>query len=123
MIPCERVSLSQNLYLCLSVCLSLTLPIFLLFLSLSLPSLPLGFCLSSLLFSCLPPEQVTAPVNKLLFADVLSVLGMVSAHETRDALKYKLQGNSMELGVWGHEYIRHLAGEISEVRTHTHTHT
>jgi hypothetical protein len=51
----------------------------------------------------------------MLFADVLSVLGMVVAHDTRDCMKYKLQGNRKELGEWGHEYVRHLAGEISEV--------
>jgi len=55
-----------------------------------------------------------APGNAVLYADILSVLGMVAAHDTRDCMKYKLQGNRKDLGSWGHEFVRHLAGEISE---------
>ena len=32
----------------------------------------------------------------------------------RNALTFKLLGNLDDLGVWGHEYLRHLAGEIGE---------
>ncbi|KAI6661946.1 26S proteasome non-ATPase regulatory subunit 2 [Oopsacas minuta] len=44
-------------------------------------------------------------------ADVLSVLGMTIG-EKRDCLKYRLQGTSDAVSTWGHEYIRHLSGEI-----------
>ena len=65
--------------------------------------------------------QRAAPENKVLYADVLSVVGMVASEPgARDCLKYKLIGNRTELGVWGHEYVRHLAGEISEVHAASH---
>lgn len=59
--------------------------------------------------------QTAAAENKELFADVLSVLGMVAADEGRVCLNWKLKGNRKELGSWGHEFVRHLAGEISQV--------
>lgn len=31
----------------------------------------------------------------------------------RDALRFKLQGNRDDLGDWGHEYLRHLVGEVT----------
>jgi len=48
-------------------------------------------------------------------ADVLSVLGMTSGTEgARDTLRYRLTGGSGQpIGAWGHEYVRHIAGEIS----------
>jgi 26S proteasome regulatory subunit N1 len=49
-------------------------------------------------------------------ADILSVLAMTMAPEgSRESLSYKLKGNSTELGVWGHEFVRSLAGEVGEV--------
>lgn len=59
-------------------------------------------------------ETSVAASNKALLADVLSVLGMVLGQETRDCLTFKLAGNRTELGQWGHEYVRHVAGEIAE---------
>lgn len=48
-------------------------------------------------------------------ADVISVLAMTSAPEgSRDCLNYKLRSNTTDVSAWGHEYIRHLAGEIAE---------
>ena len=46
-------------------------------------------------------------------ADVVSVLAMTMS-ETNETLKYKLLGNTSreEIDAWGHEYIRHLSGEI-----------
>jgi hypothetical protein len=42
----------------------------------------------------------------------VSVLAMTSSPEgSRDTLKYKLQGVPGDVSKWGHEYIRHLAGE------------
>lgn len=45
--------------------------------------------------------------NRVLLADIISVLAMVMSKEgTRDCLKFKLQG-SLELSEWGHEYLRY----------------
>ena len=49
---------------------------------------------------------------QVLCADVLSCLSMVMS-ETRECLKYRLLGSDEDLGDWGHEYVRHLAGEIA----------
>mmetsp|Transcript_18831 Transcript_18831/g.52512 ORF Transcript_18831/g.52512 Transcript_18831/m.52512 type:complete len:900 (-) Transcript_18831:154-2853(-) len=52
--------------------------------------------------------------NKAALADVLSVLAMTSGDEnSRDTLKYRLSGNAEPVGEWGHEYVRHLTGEIA----------
>ncbi|KAJ0404772.1 hypothetical protein P43SY_005596 [Pythium insidiosum] len=48
-------------------------------------------------------------------ADVIAVLAMTMAKEgSRESLKYKLLGNSTDLGSWGHEFVRSLAGEVGE---------
>merc|ERR1711899_687308 len=46
-------------------------------------------------------------------ADIVSILSMTMS-DKNDCLKYKLLGNSDKgnIEAWGHEYIRHLAGEI-----------
>merc|ERR550539_2113643 len=46
-------------------------------------------------------------------ADVLSVLSMTMS-ENNECLKYKLKGDTSteNMDAWGHEYVRHLAGEI-----------
>lgn len=55
-----------------------------------------------------------------LFADILSVLAMTySDTEPRGTLRYRLLASSMittpsDPGLWGHEYIRHLAAELGE---------
>lgn len=60
-------------------------------------------------------DGMAAHSNKIFMADVLSVLAMTMAKEnTRESLTYKLLGNRRDLGDWGHEYVRHLAGEIGE---------
>lgn len=52
---------------------------------------------------------------KLKFADILSLLAMVVAKEgSRDCLFYKLHGNYTDVGQWGYEYVRFLAGEIGQ---------
>lgn len=60
--------------------------------------------------------------NKSLFADILSVLAMTySDTEPRGTLRYRLLSAQMlppnstlsEPGSWGHEYVRHLAAELS----------
>jgi len=56
--------------------------------------------------------EKTSTIAKLL-ADILSVLSMViPSQPTASSLNYKLKGNRGDLDTWGHEYIRHLAGEI-----------
>lgn len=55
----------------------------------------------------------TATANKKLMADVLSVLAMTMGNEgERESLRFKLQGSIDDIGSWGHEYVRNLAGEI-----------
>jgi|EP00670_Eutreptiella_braarudii_P001357 26S proteasome regulatory subunit N1 len=61
-------------------------------------------------------ENFTARPNtmegKKLFADLLSLLAMSYAKEdVRECLTFKLQGDA-DIAQWGHEYIRHLSGEI-----------
>lgn len=49
--------------------------------------------------------------NRTALADVVSALAMTSAAEgSRETLKYRLVGSKDDVGIWGHEYIRHLAG-------------
>jgi len=53
--------------------------------------------------------------SRLLLADILSVLAMtMAAPDTRESLGFKLEGNIHDLGSWGHEFVRSLAGEIGE---------
>ena len=61
-------------------------------------------------------EQLPAGEIKAHLADVISVLAttVTAKDEKRPALKFKLVGTTTDLGSWGHEYLRHVAGEISE---------
>eukprot|EP00882_Tetradesmus_deserticola_P007472 GHRQ01007871.1.p1 GENE.GHRQ01007871.1~~GHRQ01007871.1.p1 ORF type:complete len:541 (+),score=254.60 GHRQ01007871.1:724-2346(+) len=61
-------------------------------------------------------EGMPAGANRQLLADVLSLLTSTVAGKEgeREGLRYKLQGNTSDLETWGHEYMRHLAGEIAE---------
>ena len=48
-------------------------------------------------------------------ADMMSVLAMTMAEKGKfECLKYKLAGTQVNIASWGHEYVRHLSGEISE---------
>ncbi|KAK9995841.1 hypothetical protein SO802_020527 [Lithocarpus litseifolius] len=48
-------------------------------------------------------------------ADILSVLALtMSAEGERESLKYRLEGSGGDIGSWGHEYVRNLAGETSQ---------
>lgn len=52
---------------------------------------------------------------KKLLADILSVLALtMSAEGERESLKYRLWGSKDDIGSWGHEYVRNLAGEIAQ---------
>ncbi|XP_047148755.1 26S proteasome non-ATPase regulatory subunit 2 homolog A [Vigna umbellata] len=52
---------------------------------------------------------------KKYLADILSVLALtMSAEGERESLKYRLLGSEGDIGSWGHEYVRNLAGEIAQ---------
>lgn len=53
--------------------------------------------------------------NRVFLADVLSVLAMTMGDSSqRESLRFKLRGTSEPPHHWGHEYVRHLAGEIAQ---------
>ncbi|KAI8062474.1 armadillo-type protein [Gongronella butleri] len=61
-------------------------------------------------------EKWPASDDKNLFSDILSVLSMTySEPEERACLHFRMLGTAEEdFGSWGHEYVRHLAGEIMQ---------
>lgn len=60
-------------------------------------------------------ETMVDPDLKTLLADILSVLALtMSAEGERESLKYRLLGSAGDIGSWGHEYVRNLAGEIAQ---------
>ncbi|CAA0816209.1 26S proteasome non-ATPase regulatory subunit 2 homolog A [Striga hermonthica] len=60
-------------------------------------------------------EKMTDSDLKKLLADILSVLALTMSPEgERESLKYRLLGSDGDIGSWGHEYVRNLAGEISQ---------
>lgn len=53
--------------------------------------------------------------NRVFLADVLSVLSMTMGDSSKcESLRFKLRGTSEQPHLWGHEYVRHLAGEIAQ---------
>ncbi|KAL0702987.1 hypothetical protein Bca4012_059109 [Brassica carinata] len=51
-------------------------------------------------------------------SDILSVLALtMSAEGERESLSYRLIGTEGDIGSWGHEYVRNLAGEIAQEYT------
>ncbi|PIN03785.1 26S proteasome regulatory complex, subunit RPN1/PSMD2 [Handroanthus impetiginosus] len=60
-------------------------------------------------------EKMADSDLKKLLADILSVLALTMSPEgERESLKYRLLGSDGDIGSWGHEYVRNLAGEISQ---------
>jgi hypothetical protein len=61
-------------------------------------------------------ESMPAGPNRKTLADILSLMCSTVAGKEgeRQGLVFKLQGHTDDLETWGHEYMRHLAGEISE---------
>jgi len=59
---------------------------------------------------------VSDPSRQSLFADILSCLAMTySDTEPRGTLRYRLlSSDATPPGLWGHEYVRHLAAELGE---------
>lgn len=57
-------------------------------------------------------EKIADVEIKETCADIVSVLAMTMG-EGRECLKYRLLSDLTNIGEWGHEYVRHLAGEIA----------
>lgn len=60
-------------------------------------------------------EKITDKTSKVAIelSDILSIVSMVITDlPAGSSLRYKLAGTRGDLDTWGHEYIRHLAGEI-----------
>merc|ERR1711862_339956 len=57
-------------------------------------------------------EKIKDATTQKFCADVVSVLGMTMS-EGRDCLKFRMLGSHEEIGSWGHEYVRHLTGEVA----------
>ncbi|KAH9497340.1 26S proteasome non-ATPase regulatory subunit 2 [Dermatophagoides farinae] len=63
-------------------------------------------------------EKMPTEETKNLLADIISILAMTidsESHKTNgEALKFRLIGSKVEsIGSWGHEYVRHISGEIA----------
>lgn len=61
-------------------------------------------------------ESMPTPDTKSFLADIISILSMTMSPEKYgpgECLKYRLLGSREEIGSWGHEYVRHLAGEVA----------
>ncbi|VEN37832.1 unnamed protein product [Callosobruchus maculatus] len=63
-------------------------------------------------------EKIKAPDVKRVCADIISVLAMTMG-ENRESLQYRLLTDLDKIGEWGHEYVRHLSGEIAGEWTET----
>ncbi|ESO97305.1 hypothetical protein LOTGIDRAFT_187615 [Lottia gigantea] len=57
-------------------------------------------------------EKIKDKDTKKFCADIISVLGMTMS-DGRDSLHYRLLGSKEEIGSWGHEYVRHLTGQVA----------
>ncbi|XP_043479363.1 26S proteasome non-ATPase regulatory subunit 2 [Leptopilina heterotoma] len=57
-------------------------------------------------------ESISDPKAKELCSDIISVLAMTMG-EGRECLKYRLFGSTQSISEWGHEYVRHLSGELA----------
>ncbi|XP_055338382.1 26S proteasome non-ATPase regulatory subunit 2-like [Paramacrobiotus metropolitanus] len=58
-------------------------------------------------------EKISDPDVKKICASVLSVMSMTMS-STRESIKYKMLATKEDIGAWGHEYVRHLAGEVTQ---------
>lgn len=58
-------------------------------------------------------EKIKKEDVKKECADIISVLAMTMG-EGRECLKYRLLSEMEQIKDWGHEYVRHLAGEIAQ---------
>lgn len=63
------------------------------------------------IYESMPNEE-----TQRFVADIISILAMtmpLDKYDVGEALRYRLKGSREEIGSWGHEYVRHIAGEIS----------
>ncbi|OAG31871.1 26S proteasome regulatory subunit N1 [Nematocida displodere] len=51
--------------------------------------------------------------NRKMMADVLSVIS--ATHEDTDSLRYRIEGGSTPLDLWGHQYVKKLSSDIIRV--------
>lgn len=63
-------------------------------------------------------NQMPTDDTKRFMADIISIMAMTisptdGVTTSGDALKYRLIGSHETIGSWGHEYVRHLSGEIA----------
>ncbi|VDM62285.1 unnamed protein product [Angiostrongylus costaricensis] len=58
-------------------------------------------------------EKMQPGQTKRLCADIISVLAMCS-DEKNDCINFRLMGMHEPIGDWGHEYVRHLAMELTD---------
>ena len=63
-------------------------------------------------------NQMPTEDTKRFMADIISIMAMTisptdSVNTSGDALKYRLIGSHEQIGSWGHEYVRHISGEIA----------
>lgn len=59
-------------------------------------------------------EKMEVEADKTFCSDIISLLATTVENDKRDCLAYRLTGSSEALDFWGHEYVRHLQGEIAE---------
>lgn len=81
----------------------------------SLSSIPLGLKFLRRHYGGLKEAYAsTAAHNKVLLADILSVLAMTVAEEdSLECLRFRLEGSQDTIDTWGHEYVRNLSAEIA----------
>jgi len=58
--------------------------------------------------------SVADPDAKEVASDIVSLLAMTQPEGSLDCLKYRMTGSSEPIETWGHEYVRHLSGQIAE---------
>ncbi|GJN39261.1 hypothetical protein PR202_gb28366 [Eleusine coracana subsp. coracana] len=60
--------------------------------------------------------EVGAREHEKYMADILSGISLnnVRVEGERESLKYRMMGSEGDIGSWGHEYVRNLAGEIAQ---------
>lgn len=64
------------------------------------------------IYETMPNDQ-----TKRFAADVVSILSMTMPPEKLqpcESLEFRLKGSREEIGSWGHEYVRHISGEIAQ---------
>lgn len=60
-------------------------------------------------------KDIAEGPNKVFLADILSVLAMTLGNDEHcESMRFKLRGSEDPPHLWGHEYVRHLAGEIAQ---------